>query len=127
MDLTVTLPWYPACISPNQKRKLHWRSYRRQTKDYRALAHMLTREAMGRRLFGPVKAVTVTFAPPDARGRDDDNMVGAFKAARDGIAQALKQDDKTWRGKVRYEFAEPHRPDGRIIVKMEFDEPGGGQ
>ena len=121
--MTVTLPWYPACISPNQKRKLHWSDYRGPTKRYRAEAQVLTREVMGRRIFGPVKAVTVTFSPPDARARDDDNMVGAFKAARDGIAQALKQDDKTWRGKVRYEFADPHRPNGQILVQMEFDEP----
>ena len=45
---------------------------------------------------GPIP-VRITFYPPDARRRDDDNMIGSFRAARDGIADALGVDDRRFR------------------------------
>lgn len=36
----------------------------------------------------------IDFYPPDKRHRDDDNMAAAFKSGRDGLADALKIDDK---------------------------------
>ena len=126
MRLTLTLPWPPANISPNAKRRLDWTQYTGAVHGYRRACWALTREAMGREIIGrgimgAVKAVSITFAPPDARGRDDDNMICAFKPGRDGIAQALGHDDKTWKGRVAYQFDPPHRPDGKITVAMEFD------
>jgi len=41
---------------------------------------------------GPI-SFALMFYPPDKRKRDDDGLVAAFKAARDGIADALKVDD----------------------------------
>lgn len=37
------------------------------------------------------------FFPPDRRARDDDNAIAAFKAGRDGIADALGVDDRRFR------------------------------
>ena len=39
----------------------------------------------------------IDFYPPDRRHRDDDNLTAAFKAGRDGIADALKVNDKRFR------------------------------
>ena len=36
----------------------------------------------------------IDFFPPDRRPRDDDNLLSAFKPERDGIADALRIDDK---------------------------------
>ena len=36
------------------------------------------------------------FYPPDARHRGDDNLSGAFKHGRGGIAQSIRHDNKTW-------------------------------
>lgn len=119
MTLRIVLPWPPASISPNAKRRKHWRAYSGDTKAYRATCHWLTREAMGRAVYGLPTAVRVEYHPPDARARDDDNMIGAFKAGRDGIAQALGYDDKHWRGVVVSTFHPPHRPNGQIIVEIE--------
>ena len=39
----------------------------------------------------------IDFCPPDRRHRDDDNIIAAFKAGRDGLADALGVDDKRFR------------------------------
>lgn len=60
-------------------------------------------------------AFRVTFYPPDNRHRDDDNMIGSFKAARDGIADALAVNDRRFR--PEYHFGKPEKP-GRIEVEL---------
>ena len=37
--------------------------------------------------------LALEFVAPDKRKRDDDNMLAAFKAGRDGLADALGIDD----------------------------------
>jgi len=41
--------------------------------------------------------VKITFYPPDKRHRDADNMIASMKAGFDGVADALKVDDKLFR------------------------------
>lgn len=60
-------------------------------------------------------AVAIRFYPPDRRHRDDDNMIGAFKAARDGIADALGVNDRRFR--PVYYFETPEKP-GRVEVEL---------
>ena len=116
--LTITCPWPPASIGANARRRSHWSAYRGDIKSYRDVCFWLARAAAGRRKVGgdDLVAVRVGFFPPDGRRRDDDNMVSAFKAGRDGIAAALGHDDASWRGKVRYHFNPPFRPHGQVIV-----------
>jgi len=38
--------------------------------------------------------IEITFYPPDKRHRDADNMVASIKAGLDGIADALRVNDK---------------------------------
>jgi crossover junction endodeoxyribonuclease RusA len=38
--------------------------------------------------------IEITFYPPDKRHRDADNMVASIKAGLDGIADALKVNDR---------------------------------
>lgn len=59
--------------------------------------------------------MTVTFYPPDRRHRDDDGMIGAFKHMRDGIADALRVNDRRFR--PTYAFGEPEKP-GRVEVTL---------
>lgn len=119
--LTFTCPWPPASIGANAKRRSHWSAYRGDTKSYRETCFWLAREAAGRRRIAAndIASVRIGFFPPDARKRDDDNQVSAFKAGRDGIAAALGHDDAGWRGKVRYHFHPPFRPHGQVIVQIE--------
>lgn len=89
----VICPYPPAILNPNGR--AHWSKRSPVAKAYRqecwalALAaglHMLVVPA------GPIR-VRLDFFPPDHVRRDDDNAVAAFKAGRDGIADAMKVDD----------------------------------
>lgn len=86
----VLLPWPPKELSPNSRK--HWRAKAPIAKKYRADCHLLCKAAgmvmpEGRAL------LAIEFLPPDRRKRDDDNMLAAFKAGRDGLADALGIDD----------------------------------
>ncbi|MBV8971312.1 MAG: hypothetical protein JO290_03360 [Sphingomonadaceae bacterium] len=91
----VVLPWPPRALSPNARGHWSWRSkaaaiYRRECWAL-ALAAGLTPAVVA----GITDvAVQLDFFPPDGRHRDDDNAVAAFKAGRDGVADALQIDDR---------------------------------
>ena len=117
--MIVTLPWPHKDLSPNARK--HWAALSVAKKKARETAHYATLEAAGSCL-GAIRAslagegrfaLTVTFYPPDKRRRDDDNMVAAFKASRDGIADALQVDDRRFR--PHYFFEDAAKP-GRVEV-----------
>lgn len=123
--MRIVLPWPSAKLSPNAKRRTHWRVYQPVAKQARWDAHILTLDAMQQQglqvsldhyAYLPHIPVTVTFYPPDRRHRDDDGMIGALKHARDGIADALQVDDRRFR--TSYVVAEPCKP-GRVEVVIE--------
>jgi crossover junction endodeoxyribonuclease RusA len=110
----ISLPWPPACLTPNAKRRKHWRSYAEPAKQYRKTCWALTLEAKARGTL-----LTITFCPPDNRRRDFDGMIGSFKHGIDGIADALGTDDHKFRPDIR--FASP-TPGGRVVCEI-----GGGE
>lgn len=120
----IVLPWPNAGLSPNAR--LHWKP----KADLKAAARAdAAKEVLAqvppcdryRLRQAEVIPVTITFYPPDKRHRDDDNMIGSFKAARDGIADALGVNDRRFR--PHYFFAEPEKP-GRITVDFSPALPG---
>lgn len=93
--IEVTLPWPPKDLSPNAR--VHWSQRARAAKKYKTLCWAATiAEAAKIAYEGPIH-VFIDFYPPDGRHRDDDNMIAAFKAGRDGVALALGVDDKRFR------------------------------
>jgi crossover junction endodeoxyribonuclease RusA len=117
--LRIVLPWPDKRLSPNAR--IHWRAKAAIKAKARADAHFLALEAAGYSL-GSIRTdlagdapipLCVTFYPPDKRHRDDDNMVASAKHARDGIADALKVNDRRFR--PHYVFAEPEKP-GRVEI-----------
>lgn len=115
----IVLPWPDKRLTPNAKRRTHWRSYQPAIKADRQTGYVLTVMAIPlarkRALVGLVGKIpmTIRFVPPDARHRDDDGMIGAFKHMRDGIADALGIDDR--RFAPTYEFTAAEKP-GRVEV-----------
>lgn len=115
----IVLPWPDRRLSPNAR--LHWKARVGPKQAARIAAQWATVEAKA--YFHEVKErvsadeaaipVTIRFYPPDARWRDDDNMIGSFKSYRDGIAQALGVNDRRFR--PHYFFEEPCKP-GRVEV-----------
>ena len=114
MRLTVDLPWPPKELTPNFKRRKHWSFSLKPTKAYRSTCHILALAAGAKRVSPPF-GMMVTFFPPDRRKRDDDGMIGAFKAGRDGVADALGVDDHIFR--PTYSFGDPV-PGGKITVTL---------
>ena len=114
MTTTILLPWPSSALSGHAKGQ--WRDKHAPTKSARALAAALTRQAMPIEV--PAKGdipVTVYFWPPDNRG-DRTNYPNRLKPYWDGIADALKVNDK--RFLPMFIFCEPCRGNGRVEVQI---------
>ncbi|HCS17686.1 MAG TPA: endodeoxyribonuclease RusA [Erythrobacter sp.] len=116
--MIVSLPWPDKRLSPNARQ--HWAAVAKVKKLAREDARLLTRGAIAKHGVATFEGedripVRITFYPPDRRRRDDDNMVGSFKAYRDGIADALGVDDRRFR--PHYFFEDAEKP-GRIDVEI---------
>jgi len=110
---SVTLPWPPKELNPNAKCKL--RAKMRAKKAYRQECWALTLEA-GLRAPADRILLHLDFYPPDNRTRDDDNMIASFKHGRDGVALAMKIDDKRFR---TVPMVRDVRKGGAIVVTLE--------
>ena len=87
----LSLPWPPKELSPNYSG--HWAPQASAKKKYRFAVRMLAlQERWEIPEEGPIH-LEVEFYPPDKRRRDQDNMIGAFKAGQDGLADAWKVND----------------------------------
>jgi hypothetical protein len=108
----IELPWPSSSLSGHAKG--HWRDKAGITAKHRAWAKAATLAAGldGISASGDVKVI-VTFYPPDRRG-DRTNYPNRLKAYFDGIADALKVNDR--RFLPSYHFAEPVGKDAAKVV-----------
>jgi len=123
--MKITLSWPDKRLSPNARIHHH------ELAPVKAAARSDAAKATWAAAPAPVRRaiasgegrieLTVRFFPPDKRHRDDDNMIGAFKAARDGIADGLGVNDRRFR--AHYIFADPEKP-GRIEVVLSSPQRG---
>lgn len=97
MSIIVELPWPAPELSPNKR--LHWRAKAQYQQAAHKTGWAITRKWLetNRPTFGATFPVTLTFCPPDKRGRDLDNLVASEKHFLDGIADALDVDDRRFR------------------------------
>ena len=92
--MIVNLPWFPADCRPNARS--HWAKVAEAKKRYRTACWALTKESVGNPQLpdeGEIHLV-IEFFPPSRRAYDLDNCLAAFKAGLDGIADALRVNDK---------------------------------
>lgn len=108
----VRLPWPPSSLSGHAKG--HWRSKASVTAKHRAWAKAATlaEGALEFQGTGDIRVI-VTFYPPDRRG-DRTNYPNRLKPYFDGIADALKVNDR--RFLPSYHFAEPVGRDRASVV-----------
>ncbi len=93
--IELVLGWPPSQLSPNAR--LHWGKLARAKKSYRQACHTVAKEQLKK-----IEAVDLpddmvlemTFVPPDKRNYDRDNLTARMKAGIDGLADALRIDDK---------------------------------
>lgn len=114
MTHAVVLPWPPAELNPNKR--LHWSVKRKHVKAYREACYLLAKEARLRVPTDGRIALWLDFFPPNMRRFDDDNLVAAFKAGRDGLADALGIDDRRF---VVIPFVQTKtHPGGCVTVRL---------
>jgi len=89
----LVLPWPDRALHPNAR--IHWAKLAKAKSLSRVFAFWKTLEAgwKGEQLPEGRLHLWMDFYPPDRRRRDDDGLLASMKAARDGIAEALKIDD----------------------------------
>lgn len=109
----IELPWPPKELSPNKR--LHWAKRNPIKVVYRDACHVRAYNAkLSVPADGPIP-ITIDFYPPDRRHRDADNMIIAFKAGQDGIANGLGVNDR--RFQPVYRFNEPVKG-GKVVVTL---------
>lgn len=115
--MNIELQWPPAILSGHAKGNGQWAKIA-ATKKHREWARLATLAAGPCEIAGTGDIrLLITFYPPDRRG-DRINYPNRLKPAFDGIADALKVNDR--RFLPSYHFAEPVK-NPRVIVSI-----GGG-
>lgn len=95
MTITIPLPGLRLVSLANQRE--HWRPKAKRAKAHRSGALLVVRAALrGRAPVFPMVVIITRIAP---RSLDDDNLAGACKSVRDGIADALGINDRDSRVK----------------------------
>lgn len=102
-----------------QNRRCHWAVKALATSEARQYAYYASLEAGLKKM--PTGAgwrhhLSFDFSPPDRRKRDLQNMPATQKAAIDGIADALKVDDSTFKVKWPEEFGPVSDNGGSVLV-----------
>ena len=108
----LSLPWPPKELSPNYRG--HWAPQAAAKKKYRCAVRILAlQHPLPIPEEGPI-FLEVEFYAPDNRPRDQDNMIAAFKAGQDGLADAWNINDK--RINCTYKFSQ--QKGGMVKVKV---------
>lgn len=97
--------------------RLHWAARARQTKPQRTAAALLVKSKL-HELGGTRLVVLLTRIAP--RELDDDNLRGALKGYRDGVASALRVDDAS--PLVRWDYAQ-RKGEPSVEVQISWEVP----
>ncbi len=111
--MKLDLPFPPGILNPNSRK--HWRPHSKAKKKYRQDCHWLSqhlRPEIGKGII----YLEITFHPPDKRKRDKDNMIAAFKAGQDGMADAWCVDDSLFNTSYHIGDVVKH---GRVSIEID--------
>ena len=112
----LSLPWPPKELSPNYSG--HWAPQASAKKKYRFAVRMLATQAKWPIPEAGDVRLEVEFFPPDNRPRDRDNMIAAFKAGQDGLADAWKVNDR----RIVCEYKVNQQKIGMVKIKLITEE-----
>lgn len=88
----IRLPWPPTELSPNSR--LHWSQLARAKKIYREACWAATMAAKSKLGEAGYLRVELTFYRPNRRAYDHDNLLARMKSGLDGVADALRINDR---------------------------------
>ena len=118
--LTLMMPW-PKSGELSQNARGSWRKLHGRRAEYKRLCMNACLAQKIKKVDAVEVRVRITFHPPDRQPRNDDNMISAFKAGRDGVAQMIGLADEYW--DVSYHFGEPVK---HGVVVLEIAALGAG-
>lgn len=113
--LTFKLPYPPAILNPNAR--AHHMRLAAEKKKYRTACAWECKAWGVNRFKSEEICLRLEFYPPDNRRRDRDNIIAAFKAGQDAIADVLGRDDSEFH--VTYapiQNADPEHPKGYVLA-----------
>ncbi len=96
MKRTLILPYPDPSLNPNRKNGKHWAVTKKAKDEAFEVAFYMTKIAyasVSDILHEPIP-LNITFVRKDKRKVDLDNLLASCKSMMDGIAQAMKIDDK---------------------------------
>lgn len=117
MKIKFTLPLK---LGRGQNDRGHWSKKYKKAKSEKDSACLMCRSTLAMAGVRPSFPAIVTMTRHSAGHLDTDNLAGAFKAVRDGIALALGIDDGGTLVEWRYDEAKVKRRDFGVSVKIEF-------
>lgn len=95
-----TLPWPPTGLSPNSR--LHWATLAKLKKQYREACAWTAMQQGAEPMPTDVRLhLALMFFPPTRRDYDLDNALARMKSGLDGLADALRVDDRHWRLSIK--------------------------
>lgn len=111
--------------SASNARDGHWAQRLRRTSPQRSAATLVTKGYL-RDPGEPIAQLVVTLTRVAPRALDDDNLRGALKAIRDGVAAGLRVDDAS--PLVRWQYEQRHGEPKQYGVEIEINSalPTGG-
>lgn len=128
VEFRVTLP--VIVRSEANSRGATWHAKAKRTKTHRMVAAMHVKTFAGLiELVASGRPIVVTFTRIKAKGQrdyDDDNIQAAFKATRDGVADALGLNDNDKRITWTYAQERAAPPLGRAGIRIEISSGGKG-
>lgn len=119
--VTITLPWPGSELSGHAKG--NWNGKHRATKRHKRYGHAAALAAGAHlRRWPAAPVLRFTYHPPARGGLPDcQNMPARLKPAVDGIADAIKQDDRGFRCRFPDTLSE-RKGQGEVIVEMWVEE-----
>lgn len=116
-DVSICLPIRTVSLS-NQRE--HWRVRAKRAKEQRGLVLAALLRVLHGRGWSDAERVTVRLTRMSPRGLDSDNLQGALKSVRDGVADALGWDDGDERFTWEYDQVKTRR--GICGVRIDLEE-----
>jgi len=112
----VYLPFPDWDLSPNKTKGRHWAPIKELRSVARLSGQMAAREWHGAIKRGEPVVAVIRWEPPDNQWRDDDNLIGALKSYRDGVADAIGFNDR----QIRYSIMirEAAIPQGKVTLEL---------
>lgn len=115
----VYLSWPPRALWPNAR--VHYMALHKAKKAYAEECRWCCKLVRLPQMTDAKRLnASITFAPPDRRRRDMDNMLAAIKAGIDAVAAHVGVDDSKWT--MTLTLAKPTDGPGQVRIALEAAE-----